>query len=647
MVCAIMLNATTVVEKYGQLHISGSKILNSNDEPVQLRGMSLFWSQWQGKYYNYNTLKWLRDDWKISVIRAAMGVQSGGYITNKDAEKAKIKTVVDAAIDLGIYVIIDWHSHSAENLAEASEALKFFDEMSKLYGNYPNVIYEPYNEPLSVSWNETLKPYFDTIIKTIRVNDPDNIIVCGTSTWSQDVDDAVANPITISDNIAYTVHYYADTHKQWLRDRTKAAIDKGFCVFITEFGTCKSDGGVPINEPESQLWFEFMNQNMISWCNWSVADKPEAASCIVPNTSVDGNWSDNEITESGNIVRNELLYQYYLSEIDSASKPILFTKLADAEVGEGMSYEFSVKALSPDTLIYEWYFDSVKIDGADKSQFSISNFNSENAGIYYVLISNSNGTISSDTVELSIINRQPYNGVITLPGTIEAENYDIGGNGYTYYDTDQTNKTGSYRDEWVDIEASIEAGGYQVGYVETGEWMEYTVDIDSAGEYSVDVYIAAQSAGGVFSVIFGDYITLDYSIPSTGDWKTQAKVSKKAVLQEGEQIVRFLIKSKGPAYNIDRVIVKPYEEPTDSTDISDINKIFSLYPNPATDYVFVNINSTDIIKYELYNTLGVKVLSSNISKYNVELRLNNFDKGLYYFKLYTNSSEYTKTLLIE
>ncbi|MBQ4796798.1 cellulase family glycosylhydrolase, partial [Pectobacterium versatile] len=108
-----------------------------------------------------------------------------------------------------MYVIIDWHSHSAEN--NRSEAIRFFQDMARKYGNKPNVIYEIYNEPLQVSWSNTIKPYAEAVISAIRAIDPDNLIIVGTPSWSQNVDEASRDPIN-GKNIAYTLHFYAGTH---------------------------------------------------------------------------------------------------------------------------------------------------------------------------------------------------------------------------------------------------------------------------------------------------------------------------------------------------------------------------------------------------------------------------------------------------
>ena len=129
--CSV-LNAQTPVAVHGQLSISGNRLKDKNGNNYQLRGMSMFWSNWQGKYWNYETIKWLRDDWNCNVIRAAMGISpddNSGYLGNPQLEKQKMITVIEAAIDLGIYVVVDWHSHHAEN--ETVESKAFFAEIAQ------------------------------------------------------------------------------------------------------------------------------------------------------------------------------------------------------------------------------------------------------------------------------------------------------------------------------------------------------------------------------------------------------------------------------------------------------------------------------------------------------------------------------------
>jgi endoglucanase len=294
----------SIVAKRGQLSVKGNRIVDKDGNPVVLRGMSLFWSQWMGQYYNAEAVKWLRDDWRCTVVRASMAVEAGGYLSNPEREKEKIETVVQAAIDLGIYVIIDWHDHNAHRHTKQAQA--FFEEMAKKYGKHPNVIYELWNEPLnSHDWSTIVKPYHQAVIPRIRAHDPDNLIACGTPTWSQDVDKASRDPLKF-DNVAYTLHFYAATHRQSLRDKATTALNNGVALIVTEWGTSEASGSGRLDSGETRRWLEFMDRNHLSWCNWSVADKRETSAALMPGASATGNWSAEKISPSGTLVREEL-----------------------------------------------------------------------------------------------------------------------------------------------------------------------------------------------------------------------------------------------------------------------------------------------------------------------------------------------------
>ena len=296
---------TTLIDIHGLLEVNGNRIVNKNNEPVSLAGNSFFWSNdgWGGeKYYNSEVVSWLKEDWNTSIVRASMGVEDpGGYLDNKTANKDRVKIIIDAAIQEGIYVIVDWHSHHAEDYVD--EAIIFFEEIASLYGDNDNVIYEIYNEPLDISWSETIKPYAISVISAIRAIDPDNLIVVGTPEWSQRIDLAAADPIIGFQNIAYTLHFYTVYHHQWLRDRASAALDDGIAIFVSEWGSI----GYSIVDTEANNWMTWCFTNKIIHCNWAVNDKEEEWSILVPGASTNGNWNDNDLTEAGKLAKNIIL----------------------------------------------------------------------------------------------------------------------------------------------------------------------------------------------------------------------------------------------------------------------------------------------------------------------------------------------------
>jgi endoglucanase len=256
-------------------------------------------------------LQYARDHWKLSVIRAAMGVDAqGGYLgtgTGANADQAmmlsKVNTIVQNAIDLGIYVIIDWHTSDAvtSTTTQAPQASTFFTQMATMYGSSPNVIYEDYNEPTGATWAQ-IKPYHQMVVAAIRAVDPDNLIVLGTPTYSQDVDKAAADPVA-GTNLLYTLHFYACTHKQPLRDKANTAISMGLPLFVTEFGATPADGGVvksgdnDVCEGETNTWFTWMAANNISGASWKLDQCTDSSCILTADAPVDGPWTDNYLTQ--------------------------------------------------------------------------------------------------------------------------------------------------------------------------------------------------------------------------------------------------------------------------------------------------------------------------------------------------------------
>lgn len=237
-------------------------------------------------------------DWGATVVRAAMGVEMGGYLDNAPREKERVLVAVDAAIRSGVYVVIDWHDHQATR--HEARAADFFGEMAILYGHVPNVIFELYNEPVYDAWPQ-IKGYAERIIGVIRRAGATNLVIVGSPSWSQRVDLAANDPID-DVNVAYALHFYAATHGQDLRSKADYAIGKGLALFVTEFGVCEASGNGRIDEREAGAWFAWMDRNAISWAAWSLNDKSETTSILTPGASRHGRWTEKEITKSGKII---------------------------------------------------------------------------------------------------------------------------------------------------------------------------------------------------------------------------------------------------------------------------------------------------------------------------------------------------------
>lgn len=288
------------VSENGQLSVKGTQLVNKDGKPIILRGMSSHGINWFPEFTTKASIKKTRDA-GANLFRVAMYTEEyNGYIANNGVKKDVIK-VVDAAIELDMYVIIDWHILQDGNPQKHTEASKkFFAEMSQKYKDKPNVLYEICNEPNgNVSWKNDIKPYAEKVIPEIRKNAPKSIVLVGTPTWSQDVDHVVNNKLSF-DNIMYSLHFYAGTHGDSLRAKAKAALKGGVPLFVTEWGTSSADGSGGVYIDASKTWLKFLNDNNISWANWSLCDKNETSAALKPNSS--SNWTTNNLSESGKFI---------------------------------------------------------------------------------------------------------------------------------------------------------------------------------------------------------------------------------------------------------------------------------------------------------------------------------------------------------
>ncbi len=293
---------TGFVEKHGFLSVQGTQLTDQQGNALVLRGVSLGWHNWWSQFYNKETVSWLNTDWNTNLIRAAIGVDpDGAYIDNPQKAVQCLYNVVDAAIENNMYVIIDWHSHTIKQ----EEAKLFFKQVVTKYKDYPNIIYEIFNEPEQQTWPE-VKAYSEELIKTIREIDKKNIILVGCPHWDQDIHLVADDPILGYENIMYTVHFYAATHKQELRDRADYALKKGIPVFISECASMEATGDGPIDHTSWQQWLSWMETNRISWVTWSVSSKDETCSMIKDATSPLSGWQDSDLKEWGRVVKKTI-----------------------------------------------------------------------------------------------------------------------------------------------------------------------------------------------------------------------------------------------------------------------------------------------------------------------------------------------------
>lgn len=292
--------------EHGALKVDGTQLVDQYGSPIQLYGMSTHGIAWFPQFVSYDSFKTLRDDWNTNCVRLAMYTHEyNGYCSGGDQEylKSLVRTGVDAATDLGMYVIIDWHVLQEQDPNVYKEQSKaFFQEMSSTYANHTNVIYEICNEPNGYATWESVKSYAEEIIPIIRGNDPDAIIIVGTPTWSQDIDKAKGNPLD-AENILYALHFYAGTHKDVLWNRMDSCIQNGLPVIVSEFGMCDASGNGANDFESAKSWMNVIEKYNVSFFCWNLANKDESSSVFKASCTKTSDWTEDDMNESGKWIR--------------------------------------------------------------------------------------------------------------------------------------------------------------------------------------------------------------------------------------------------------------------------------------------------------------------------------------------------------
>ena len=287
----------------GALSVKGTQLVDEKGQAVQLRGISTHGIAWFPDFVNRDAVMQLSTDWGANLFRIAMYTdENGGYCTDGDKEKLKalVTDGVEYAKQADMYVIVDWHIlHDSNPLTHKTEAVQFFKEMTEKLKDEKHVLYEICNEPNSgCSW-EDIKAYANEVIPVIRENASDAVILIGTPTWSQEIDKPQNDPITGYDNIMYTLHFYAATHKEDLRSKMVSAVEAGTPVFVSEYGLCDASGNGGNDLGQAQSWIDTMDRQGISYAVWSFCNKAETSALIASSCQKTSGFTREDLSESG------------------------------------------------------------------------------------------------------------------------------------------------------------------------------------------------------------------------------------------------------------------------------------------------------------------------------------------------------------
>ncbi len=485
------------VSYYGELQASGNQIIGAKTKaPAQVKGMSFFWSNWGGQHWNSTTVNRMVDEFKCEILRCSLGVDEYGGIYD-GGDVSRLRSVLDAAIAQDVYVIVDWHSHGAHNNPDAAK--NFFSEIARDYGKYDNVIFEVYNEPTQIAWS-TVKSYAESVISTIRTYS-DNLVLVGTPTWSQDVDQAANNQIN-DPNVAYVLHFYAGTHGGDLRSKGDSARNQGAPIFVSEWGTVNADGDGSVNYGSTEEWLDWMDSNQLSWCNWAISSKAEGSSIFGGDGS--------SLTEAGN----------YLKKILNAHAETAEWRHPVATTPETTTTTSTTETTTTVTTTQTQWQDTQPWENTTQWQDT-----SAEPQTWYT-------EETTTTVATTAAPQQGSNQLHKLPCTIGADAYAMM-SGIEFEDCN--------------------LGGKNAGYIEEGDWLSYRIDAPKAGKYTLEFSLASESTGSSFTVSCNNQQIATVNSEATGGWQNWQTVEVDVELPAGESELRLT--ATGHDFNIAKIVV--------------------------------------------------------------------------------------------
>ena len=580
----------------------GFNVLLSDNETL-LRGVSLSFDG--GDPFGTTTptlpslaqLNVLATDYGLNTVHLYLEADTDGYPDgNHNAigyNAGLCDTLVSGCGDANLYLIITIGCNNHNGQMDLSWSQDFWNFYGPRYKDETHVIYEAHNEPAGWTPSNWATSDWDNQIalyNTIRGHAPNTFILLGSFMgfagdvrWGENY--LNTNGVSWS-NAGFAYHGYESLSGIEANISYMSANTSYPALLCTEFGkdeTVNSDYN-SMCESHYNGWMQFQ------WLGANDADlldfkskingagtvwTPDDPSCtwpargtlnIPPNGSTLGIFSrgDGMFLSADPANSNHLkadLANYTATQNDAFVIEKTGPRLVSLKATNG---KYVRTTGATDTLTaqqtsiskmeqYEW----LRLANGDivlrayGGGGHLININTTN-GYLYPNADNANGpatnfvTVDTPSSPPPPLTGNPYSGTPqAIPGIVQAENFDLGGEGIAYHDNNAGNTGNRYRTgEDVDIENCTDSGGgYNVGWIETGEWIEYTVDVTTAitGDYVLTANVATQNTGGGFYVEFkGINETGTLTVPNTGEWQTWRTVSTTIPLDPGTQIMRFV-----------------------------------------------------------------------------------------------------------
>jgi hypothetical protein len=570
-----------------------------------------------------------------------------------------VEQVVDWGLQRGLFIIINTHHESwiKNSYTPANEAR--FDSIwsqiaTRLKDKSDSLLFEMINEPNPMAL-KNVNDLNTRILKIIRATNPTRIVSFSGNSYANSAELlAVAIPDSADKYLMGYYHSY-DPYPFGLNgpgtygsttdiNGTKAKFD--------QVATWSIRNGIPVTLGEFgfQKACEY-NSRMCAYA--TVVD--QGLRHGIPTFAWDdgGNFPIyNRATGSFNEIKDVLIHTY-----KESPNTMKISAYADSSI----KIQWNNRTTENDSITVERKIDNSTFEFLAKISPQASDFidstTSRGKAFYYRLKASLKDSIEIQSypvmLRISSLSRVPFSGTpISIPGKIEAENYDIGGEGLTFHDSDNINQGGSnYRPaDGVDIE-ELPPGNIHIGYTAAGEWLEYTINVVQSGTYTITASVSSGvTSSGKFNLKFGDGTTSTFTTASTGSWSSYTNLTNTVTLQGGEQIMRFNVLTAG--FNLDYLTFS--QVPTAVSDIAPARfQLFDNYPNPfnpSTAFSF-SIPSRSFVTLKVYDMIGREVATIvsevfNEGRYTRQWNAQGMSSGVYYYRIQAGYFTETKKLVI-
>jgi GH18 family chitinase len=449
----------------------------------------------------------------------------------------------------------------------------------------------------------------------------------------------------------YTTSYHkyiADPWKPWKVYNVQTKSYAGWHTFMAVCtdkvniryyidGVLIATHSVTDNETQAGLPVYPRSTMQIAYANW-IADNALGGSTANRTNTMQVDWTlhykntalsyteVNALVDSyraSGLQRRNMAGQTYSTGVTNQAPAISLTAPANnATYTAPASISITANASDADGSVTKVeFYNGGALIGTDNTSPYAFNWTNVSAGTYSITAkATDNLGLTTTTPAISVkvnpvaVPQSPYKGSpIAIPGTVEAEDYDLGGQGVAFNEVTATNEGGAYRTtEPVDIEATT-GGGFNVGYIVTDEWLEYTVNVTSAGAYNIEARVATTAAGKTFRLELDGTSIGNFTLPNTTGWQTWQVVSVSNVtLTAGQKILRLYATSGD--FNVDRLtfskVVVSNQPPTVGLTAPANN---ATYTAPASINITANAADADgtVSKVEFFN--GASSLGSDVT----------------------------------